>query len=359
MPSSEGAAPRKTGSGRIRRLLGIAAPIVVGLLVGAAGLEVLARLAWEDGWRDPSQHGGPEGVELPVVEGILELGRANQQSIHRNVYYRTNSRGLRGPERSAIPAPGIFRIAVTGDSTTMGSGVLEEERYTDLLERRLGPEYEVLNVGMSGFNTDGVVERLDRNSRHYRSDLFVYGFSLNDIEGPNYRSRAGAPLPADFGRLYWARIAEIERSPSYFWRYFGAWRLARSRGGADPNAEVLDNFLDNPAAWADFLAGLDRYAALASSRGVCAHLLVHADLGDLGEDHPYLEVYDRVEAAARERGITVSQSFPYFAREYAGSEEALWVSLFDPHPNRIAHELLAQALYDGLMKLPPGCWQPR
>jgi lysophospholipase L1-like esterase len=343
----------------MRRVLGITGPIAVGLLVGAVGLELLARLSWEDGWRDPSLHGGPDGEDLPVVHGLRELARANQHSIHRNVYHRTNSRGLRGPERSPTPAPGTFRIAVTGDSTTMGSGVLEEDRYTDLIERRLGPGYEVLNVGLSGLNTDGVVGRLAQLSRHYRSHLFVYGFSLNDIEGPSYQSRAQGPLPAEFGNTYWAGVAALERSPSYFWRFLGAWRLARNRGKVDPNAEVLTNFLENPAAWAEFVAGLERYAALAESHGVCAHLLVHAHVGELDEGHPYLEVYDRVEAAALDRGLSVSQSYPYFARKYPGNEQALWVSLFDPHPNREGHALLAEALHDGLKQLPAECWEPR
>jgi lysophospholipase L1-like esterase len=329
------------------------------VLVGALGLELLARLSWEDGWRDPSQHGGPEGEELPVYDGILELARANNRGIHRNVYHRTNSHGIRGPERPANPAPGTFRIAVTGDSTTMGSGVLEEDRYTNQLDRRLGSDYEVLNLGLSGLNIDGVVARLDQLSRHYRSHLFVYGFSLNDIEGPAYRSRSAGPPPAVFGRAYWAGVAALERSPSYFWRFLGAWRLARNRGNADPNAEVLENFLENPAAWEDFLAGLDRFAALAETHEVCAHVLLHSHVGELDDTHPYLEVYDRVEAAALERGLTVSPSFPYFARESGKNAQALWVGLFDPHPNRVGHALLAEALHDGLKQLPAECWEPR
>jgi hypothetical protein len=187
----------------------------------------------------------------------------------------------------------------------------------------------------------------------------VYGFSLNDIEGPAYRSRAAGPLPADFAKVYWSGIAALERSPSYFWRYLGAWRIAHNRGDAGLHDEVLDNFLENPAAWEGVLAGLDRYAAMAEFHGVCAHVLLHADLSELDETHPYLEVYERVERAARERGLTVSQSYPYFARQHRGNAQELWVGLFDPHPNREAHALLAEALHDGLKQLPAECWEPR
>ena len=347
------------GSALFRRLLGLAGPVVVGLLVGALGLEVMARLSWEDDWQDPARNGVPAGEEdLPVFDGILELARGNSRGIHRNVYHRTNSRGIRGPDYSQRPPAGIFRIAVTGDSTTMGAGVLEEERYTNQLEQRLGEHYQVLNVGLSGLNVNAVVDRLARLSRHYESDLFVYGFSTNDIEGPSYRTPADVLPPAEFAHFYWSMIAAAERSPSYFHRYLIVWQLGMTATGKGDQV-VLENFLDNPAAWGDFVAGLDRFATLASTHGVCGHVLIHSHLEQLHEQHPYLAVYDRVEQAALERGLSVTQSFPYFAEHAPRRAKALWVSLFDPHPNRRGHALLAEALHEGLKQLPPECWKKR
>jgi lysophospholipase L1-like esterase len=293
---------------------------------------------------------------VPVIHGLLELARPNTRAISRNVYHRTNSRGIRGPEYRPQPPEGVFRIAVTGDSTTMGSGVLEGDRYTDLLARRLGDGYEVLNVGLSGLDIRAVVERLRRLSRHYSSHLFVYGFSLNDIEGPSYRSRATALPPADFTKAFWSTVAAAERSPSYFVRFLLAWWFGFNvtTKGSD---EIRENFLENPEAWDDFLTGLEDFAALARTHGVCAHVLLHAHLGQLDEQHPYLQVYDRVERAALQRGLSVTQSFPYFATHESGDAKSMWVSLFDPHPNREGHTVLAEALHDGLEKLPSRCWE--
>ena len=36
--------------------------------------------------------------------------------------------------------------------------------------------------------------------------------------------------------------------------------------------------------------------------------------------------------------------------------EPLWVSLFDPHPNRDGHAILTDALIGGLKELPARCW---
>ena len=70
--------------------------------------------------------GVPDAAELPVIESLHELAGKNVRAIHKGVYYRSNSRGLRGPEYESRPAPGTFRILITGDSVTMGSGVREE-----------------------------------------------------------------------------------------------------------------------------------------------------------------------------------------------------------------------------------------
>jgi lysophospholipase L1-like esterase len=339
-----------------REWLEIVALVAGGLLVGLGLLELIARGLWEDGWQDPTQHAALLEQGLPVYETVLELAQANSRGIHRNVFHRTNSLGIRGPEYEARAPEGVFRIAVTGDSLTMGAGVAEKDRYTDQLARRLGGGYEVLNVGLSGLNAGGAVDRLAVLSRSYRSHLLVYGFTLNDIESGAYRTRGEAVPPKDFGRIYWSAVAEVERQPFYFRRFLLAWQFERNKptGG---DAEVLENYLDNPAAWAEFAAGLDRFASLARTRGVCGHVLIHTHLGQLDQRHPYLEVYDRVERAAIERGLSVGQSFPYFEALESKRARALWVSLFDPHPNREAHALLADALQDDLKRLPRECWE--
>ena len=77
-------------------------------------------------------------------------------------------------------------------------------------------------------------------------------------------------------------------------------------------------------------------------------------LDDLGPQHPERAIYERVEQAAKRRGLGVTQSFPYFEGR---SAESLWVSRFDPHPNVKGHTVLAEALYAGLQKLPEQCWE--
>ena len=74
----------------------------------------------------------------------------------------------------------------------MGIGVLEEEAYPSRLENLLngGEEpltYEVLNLGVAGFSVAAIVRRVERLGLAFHPDLVVYGFTLNDLEGPGYR----------------------------------------------------------------------------------------------------------------------------------------------------------------------------
>jgi hypothetical protein len=120
--------------------------------------------------------------------------------------------------------------------------------------------------------------------------------------------------------------------------------------------EELHNFLEVPAVWRRVTSGLDRMAGLAVRDGVCAHVLIHANLAD-DLEHPALEpAFDRVAEAARVRGLSVTRIVeahrPYDTR-------SLRIGVDDAHPNEAGHRLLAQLLHDGLRALPARCLRLR
>jgi hypothetical protein len=116
------------------------------------------------------------------------------------------------------------------------------------------------------------------------------------------------------------------------------------------------NYFANPPAWQDFVTGLDRLAQLGSARRRCVLLLQHTLLHYLNRFHPLRRHYDAVAGAATQRGIFVQPTLPAFLGR---DPRPLWVSPVDPHPNATAHRLLADALLEGLLGLPPRCGLPR
>jgi lysophospholipase L1-like esterase len=343
------------------RALGSAGLVVGSVTIALVAAEALARIAWRMTPRTPPPRAAPPSG-LPELTNIFELAAPNMRGVARGVLHRTNAVGMRGRDYAVAKPPGTFRVAIGGDSFTMGMGVAEEDIYPTLLETALNAErddyvYEVLNLGLGGLNAAQVVERLERIGLPFDPDLVVYAFNINDLEGrPPYRKTRRDDVLAEER----ARVARFARSPSYLLRLVGPrWESLVQRWRARPGSylhEVTENYLDNPAVWSDFLAQLDRFAAIGKARDACVHVFILTDLHHLNFLHPFRRFYDRVARAAEERGLTVTQSFPAL-RGYDG--RALHVGAFDAHPNAEAHRLLARALLDGLRKLPARCWEAR
>ncbi|MBI5504746.1 MAG: SGNH/GDSL hydrolase family protein [Deltaproteobacteria bacterium] len=291
-----------------------------------------------------------EAGDVPSIEGVLALALPNQRVTYRGAPYATNSRGFRGPEFTLDKSADTFRIAMLGDSYTMGSGVRYEEAYPARVEAALAAEHfgkrvEVLNFGLSGLNLEGSIRLRLPMARDYRPDLLVYGFTVNDVEGPHYWPDSAAPRAPGRWRLLdllrerWNYVREILR-PAESWYV----------------RELDDNFFNNPPAWKDFTAELDELAVAARELGACVVVFLHPQVTILTPQHPYLRHYQAAADAARERGMFVVDGFPAFVGK---SEDDLRCSRYDWHPNAKGHALLGETLAEGLRALPARCLPPR
>jgi len=308
-------------------------------------------------------------ADLPVLRDVLDISRPNVRGVYQGVLHRTNSKGVRGPEYDEWPAEDSFRILVAGDSVTMGWAVEEELAYPRVLERLLeesdetGRRYEVVNLGIAGVNAGFATNRIARFTEFYHPQLVVYGFTLNDIEGPAYRKLPKKDRKA-LSRETWSRALRFNDSDSYLlrelwprWIMVLEWDVfhpSEAQRIAPQAAEWRENYFENPDAWADFTEALDEHAAAARAAGICGHIFIHTHLTELVPEHRNRPIYDRVAEAARERGLTVTESFPHFVGR---DNRALWVNAFDIHPNAEGHAILAQALFEGIGQLPADCWR--
>ncbi len=78
-------------------------------------------------------------------------------------------------------------------------------------------------------------------------------------------------------------------------------------------------------------------------------VFLHTTLTYLNSFHPLRFAYTQVQDAAEARGLHTIESLPHHLGHRC---EDLWVNELDPHPNDLGHEILAQALVDGLSALP-------
>jgi lysophospholipase L1-like esterase len=97
------------------------------------------------------------------------------------VEVKLNGKGFRSKVDEYAKAPGRRRIVVLGDSYALGYGVSEEAGFASRLDRMLGDEVEVVDLGMSGYSTDQEFLLLEREGVRYDPDLVIVALYLNDV----------------------------------------------------------------------------------------------------------------------------------------------------------------------------------
>jgi lysophospholipase L1-like esterase len=174
-----GAATRKS---TLAQNLALAA---AALLVSLAGLEAacqgFARLVIFPGFdRDMAR---PNfflaASDDPVLAYEMKPGFAHEND---GKWLRINRYGLRADSDDLFA--GRHKIAMLGDSVTMGAGHGQERTIEALLEGRLraeGDETVVLNFGVPGYATRELLEFLKRKNELYRVDHVVYLLNPNDF----------------------------------------------------------------------------------------------------------------------------------------------------------------------------------
>lgn len=347
--------PRKRQSLLANLLLAL---VTIALTLGAA--ELAARALWQAPPPPRAASLPPEWAGLPELPGPVQLARSNARGIHKGVYYESNSAGFRGREYTVEKPAGVFRIVLLGDSFTMGAGVLQEDTYAARLERALnerhkGRRYEVLNLGVSGLAADVIVERMKDLGLRYNPDMIVYGFTINDIEGPWYEK-----VERQSQSRYVRAVQQPSRSPFYLVRMLKPrWESLRDLIAPPPDSyihELHHNYFENARTWDELLRHLHELGRIGEKLDVCTVLFIHTQLFYLHWFHPFLPYYDAVAEAALARGFYVKQSFPDFKGREAST---LWVSPYDSHPNAEGHAILAKSLLDGLEALPDKCWMSK
>jgi HEAT repeat protein/lysophospholipase L1-like esterase len=233
-----------------------------------------------------------------------------------------NGDGVRDRTHSAQRLPRTARVAILGDSVTLGAGIPAHEAYPQQLQALLdaaGRKVEVFNVALWGWSTRQQRIAYERIARRYAPDRVVLGVCLNDIpELQNNLSRPPALVAglhersALFRRLVDAHdreirsVEELFQSPaadaveSAFGRFFEELEaLARevARDGAELGVLVfpfrfqLEPGAPAPSAQQTLLAGCDRHGV------ACLDLL--PTLAEIGTD-AFVD-YDHLSPAGARR----------------------------------------------------------
>ncbi len=151
------------------------------LLAGEAACRLLLRGEFVPGelrsssWKVCGRHDPARGwSNLPGARARIEKGEIDYR-------VRINSSGWRDPERTPAPGAGVRRAILLGDSVAWGWGTDDGQRFSDVLERKLGPEVEVLNLAVPGYGTDQQYWTLLEEGFGYAPGAVLVCLVFNDI----------------------------------------------------------------------------------------------------------------------------------------------------------------------------------
>jgi hypothetical protein len=266
------------------------------------------------------------------------------------VEYRRDGPDVRGPAVPENPAPGVVRFAGIGDSFAMGEGVPFAKTLFVQLAKELGPGYEILNAGVSGFNTDGEIRELEFVAPHYHCARALVVYCLNDVAlSPAIEARMkdaydlvnlrGAMLEND-DRPWWRRAF---RTAEFFAAAAEVRRIAR---------DTVEGYLDayDPAKNGPNLAAMEaEFRRLATWPGCRVGLVVYPMMYDLDGPYPLQPCHDEVVRRAKATGLPVLDLAPVFAGR---DTKSLQVHPIDHHPNGRAHAIAAKAVAPWILAEP-------
>ena len=325
----------------MRRILSNLLATLISLVITAFGLELLTRLVVDDGMQfDLEMWKYARDVKQVAADPLIGHEHApNRQAHLMGVDFRTNSHGLRDHEFSLERAPGKLRVAMLGDSLTVGWGVPVQATFVKRIERMYaaaGIDAEVINFGVGNYNTVQEVQAFLADGRRYQPDVIVLNYFVNDAE-----------------------LLEPARSPSRLMRDCYACVFLAGRGdavvrqflGGKDWAQYYLSLYGNGTSpgWLEAKAAIGRLAGASKASGATLLIVNLPELHDV-KDYRFGRITDLVRRAAEENGAAFVDVLPAMADQPSSK---LWVTPPDPHPNAYANELIAKALFTALQKLRP------
>ena len=218
---------------------------------------------------------------------------------------QTNAGGFRERSFSEVKAPGAYRIVAVGDSFTYGNGIRNDERYTEILQKGLPNNFEVLNFGTAGANTPQHLHAIANVVLPLKPDFVILQWYVNDVEGHDSTGRPTYHSLLPFRDLHgWLIDASAFYSVANM--QWAQWQVAL--GMTPTYADYLRQRLGDPERTAmpasdraTLVALIERAASKACRSASCSF---PTPARSIDANYPFGYLHDRVLETCREQGIT-------------------------------------------------------
>ena len=272
------------------------------------------------------------------------LGEINWSDNPNLVFFPTHIAdprlSINGPK-----SPGTVRVVVLGDSVTRGncngsSNIEPEQNLSRVLERLLNEhalpnsKYEVINLGVTGYNTLQESEYLREVGLSFQPDLVIVIYSLNDALARDKKVGKGFSFVNYWDRLTpaFSRLAII----SVAFRFL--WTLSRGRDGLVEDWDIPKT-------------GFRKIRAMASEKGFRTLVGIVPQFEGNGE---YKRGKDHriVGNLAKSFGFEVLDFYDSFILETTDFRTLLGRCILD-HPDERGHKVMGEALFKKITSFEP------
>lgn len=289
--------------------------------------------------------GNVNKVDDPILNWRF---KPNSMVQDGEVIYKYNSRGFRDSEHNVEKRLfDVTRIVVLGDSVTEGAGVNGQEVFSAQLQKLLGDDHEVINLGMSGLNTPQEAHLLEIEGVRYKPDVVILNFVLNDcafFTEFDAAEKFGQGKDAKIGILgdlsVDPRLKRFVKSSALI--YFVKARVEHLIGLLKNKGEggYYTKLWKSQQCQEHLTQGLNHLAELQRMNRFEVHVVVWPLLVDF-KTYEYCWVHKQIRDEVLRRGFhfydlfEVYQSFSYRRFQVTAEDNV--------HPNGVGHRLAAES----------------
>jgi lysophospholipase L1-like esterase len=255
---------------------------------------------------------------------------------------RTDSNGLRGPERARPKPEGVKRILFLGDSITLGMGVEENETFVECTARALagatGETWEGVNAGHLMYDTRQELATLEEIGFGYEPDVVVLVYTNNDVVSTRKTYEKVRESPREMtaeAQEFLAMSRRLGRIRPYLPNLFSLLHMSLKL--ANPGGQM--GSLEGAEA-----IGLSLEEGWNASRE--ALLKMREECGERGIPFAVVTFERAGWAVPRVLELCKARSIPCTPIGFLDEEyrQGLQISKADPHPNARGHAILTRNL---------------
>ncbi|MBU1085930.1 MAG: SGNH/GDSL hydrolase family protein [Candidatus Omnitrophica bacterium] len=277
-----------------------------------------------------------------------------------NSYNGLNKDGFRDDEFALTKPENTIRIIMLGDSITFGVPADKEHTFTQLLEKNLKEKkqlnYDVMNLGIPGYNIVSEVELLKVFGMKYKPNIVILNFFWNDSDLYPYTyydffwERDGTPAQKKWTHRYY--LANCFKLKRYFLRsHLFSLLLSAIDKMNDKNDfeiskykhRIIDNnstLLEKKITELNKLAIRHNFKLL-----ICLHPVFDYDTARAHSN------YTKLKDIAQQLNIAFVDLLPFYIQESANPRVFIENQKDTFHPNTKGHELIARILAEKLKEL--------